>query len=1156
MGSRDGAAQVGATTDIITGTVTGPDSQPLAGAIVIATSLDTRVSHQRATDPRGRYTIVFPDGGGRYELTARFIGMAPVQISVARQGDEDRIVASIRMGLLVAALEPVTVRARTGARSERTGPGSSGGSLNPEQMTRLPIDVSDLNTVATLTPGVLGIAGTDSNSTAFSVAGQRPTANNVTLDGMSFGSGAAPQDALRSIRVVTNTYDVARGQFSGGLVSSTTRSGTNVPQGSFTYGLRDRSVAWGEVTSSPFGQGSTQNQLGGGMGGPIVRDKLFIFAALQGRWRGQALPSLTTADPGTLLRLGVSPDSAARFVTLARASGAPVTIPGRDADRATNNALGLVRLDWQVSEAHTLTLRLDGRWDSQEPAHVSPLAVPATGGTRTARAGGVMASLTSYFGEHWINELRGYVARQRQGGTAFLALPAAHVAVASALPDGGQGVTWLAFGGNGALPQRADDKRLEVADEFSWLPGRAAHRFKLGAYLNGTRAAENVTGNQSGTFTFPSLAALAADSPTTFTRTLAPLERAGTAWNSAVYAGDAWRVGGGLQLTYGLRLEATRFSGAPPYNRKVDSLFAVRTDRIPHETHISPRVGFTWEFAGGPEVSHTTYLRGGVGDFRTLTPTSLYSAALAAPGLLDAERDLVCIGAAVPTPEWSRYAQDPSTAPTQCTDSAGGVTITAHPDVTVFAPDFTAPRARRASLGLVQRLHGNYWVTLEGSYARGVSQYGFRDVNLNPTPRFSLPDEAGRPVYVAADSIVPASGAVSSNGSRLHPEFGKVLVIRSDLQSDTKQLTLSFAGATARGAAVRLSYTLTRARDQSSFSCCAASRGFEAPTTGGDPNTLEWATSELERRHMFFGTVTYPLAPALEIGAIGRLTSGVPFTPIVGSDVNGDGARNDRAFIFNPASTADTAVGNGMRALLTSAPFFVRRCLQSQLGRIAGRNSCTSPWQFSLDLQLNWRPPGLDRRLTLSLLTVNLLGGLDTWLHGAANLRGWGYTVAPNPVLLSVRSFDPAIDRFHYTVNGRFGATASASSGVTVPFQIALQAHLTLGPGATRRSPGGVRSARPRLPAIAPAINPITAILGLRDSLGFTLDQTAHLEAIADSLAARNRLLPDSLDAGLKLAAARDNMRWALEHARAVLTVAQWSRVPPALKSQGLALKD
>src|SRR2546430_4921930 len=105
-------------------------------------------------------------------------------------------------------------------------------------------------------------------------------------------SSDLPQDAVRSIRVITNSYDVARGQFSGGLVASTTRGGTNVPQGAFTYALRDRSLEWGEVTSSPFGQGMTQNQLGGGMGGPIVPNKLFVFAALQGRWRGQLLPSL------------------------------------------------------------------------------------------------------------------------------------------------------------------------------------------------------------------------------------------------------------------------------------------------------------------------------------------------------------------------------------------------------------------------------------------------------------------------------------------------------------------------------------------------------------------------------------------------------------------------------------------------------------------------------------------------------------------------------------------------------------------------------------------------------------------------------------------------------------------------------------------------
>src|SRR5438128_6939938 len=310
-GARAAGAQVGTTTDIITGTVTGPDSLPLGGAVVTATSLETRVSRQRTTDARGRFTIVFPDGGGRYELTARYIGMAAVQVTVARQADEDRIEASIRMGLFAVPLEPVTVSARSRSRSDGSGPGSSERSYNPEQLARLPINASDLNTVAPLQPGVLGIRESDSTATAFSVAGQRPTANNVTLDGLSFGSGSVPQDAVRSIRVVTNAYDVARGQFSGGLIASTTRGGTNVPQASFTYALRDRSLAWGETTASPFGQGATQHQLSGGMGGPIVPNKLFVFAALQGPWRAQALPSLTTADPGTLARLGVRPGPAA-----------------------------------------------------------------------------------------------------------------------------------------------------------------------------------------------------------------------------------------------------------------------------------------------------------------------------------------------------------------------------------------------------------------------------------------------------------------------------------------------------------------------------------------------------------------------------------------------------------------------------------------------------------------------------------------------------------------------------------------------------------------------------------------------------------------------------------------------------------------------------
>src|SRR5207248_2995868 len=399
---RNAVAQVGATTDIIVGTVIGPDSQPVAGATVEVTSRETGGSRQVATDARGRFTLLFPDGGGRYDLVVRYIGMAPAHVSVGRQADEDRIVANVQMGGAAVSLEAVSVTARRSGRGASVGRGATGEALGRDEVARLPADASDLNTLATLAPGVLAIGGGDTS------------------------------------------------------------------------------------TATAFGQGMSQTQIGGGMGGPIGRNRMFVFAALQGRWRTQALPSLTSADAATLDRLGVSPDSASRFRALAGATGMPAVLPGAD-DRAGYNTLGLLRLDWQVSPVHTVTLRLDGHWISQEPTHVSTLALPATGAQRSERSGGIMASLTSYLGANFINEARGYVAALHKDVSPLLALPTAKVDVASPLGDGGQDVATLTFGGNNAAPQRTDDRTIELTDELSWLSGDTKHRVKLGSYLNRIR---------------------------------------------------------------------------------------------------------------------------------------------------------------------------------------------------------------------------------------------------------------------------------------------------------------------------------------------------------------------------------------------------------------------------------------------------------------------------------------------------------------------------------------------------------------------------------------------------------------------------------------------------------------------------------------------
>ena len=160
---------------------------------------------------------------------------------------------------------------------------------------------------------------------------------------------------------------------------------------------------------------------------------------------------------------------------------------------------------------------------------------------------------------------------------------------------------------------------------------------------------------------------------------------------------------------------------------------------------------------------------------------------------------------------------------------------------------------------------------------------------------------------------------------------------------------------------------------------------------------------------------------------------------------------------------------------------------------------------------------------------------------------------------------------------------------VTVPFQIGIQAHLAIGPDRTRdriRTAFGGRGGRgggagllggdsasvasfaARFTQILP--NPISVMLGLKDTLQLADSQMAALTAIADSLDAKNGAVRDSLRADVqragdrpdpgvlfarmrpRLQAGRDNIRRALEQARAVLTPEQWKKLPDALKSPGL----
>ncbi|MBX6365476.1 MAG: carboxypeptidase regulatory-like domain-containing protein, partial [Gemmatimonadetes bacterium] len=1209
------------------------DGAPVAGALVEAWSAATGTRRSTTTNDEGRYTLLFPDGGGRYRLRVSQIGMQTYDGVVARRGDEEVLVADVRLkvrpvpvaGMDVAGGGPAPprpgagggpARAGGGGRKAPPGQGDAGATaraLSGDLLAKLPLDNTDPASIAALTPGVVSVGGADSagGAGAFSVAGQRASQNQTTLDGATFASmlsgGAAggsplglPREGIRSSQVVTNTYDVARGQFSGGQVAMTTQGGTNTFGGSVSYERRGDALQ-GRIGRTPWAGGFAQDRLSGGVGGALKKDRLFYNVSMAAHLREDGMFALAPRTPAGFGELGVSGDSVARFLDILR-SRYGLALDGQTGpyERDGTALSTLARVDWTPSERHTLTVRGYTTDFDLKRAFIRPLDLRENGGALSMNSRGLIGSVTSVFGTDWVNELRVSYARERQDVTSSLAVPEGRVRVASELAGGGTGVATLAFGGDFVPPRRTSAHTLEVADEASWLVG--SHRLKAGALLNRTGFDQETALGRNGTFFFGSLADLEAGRPTSFTRSLIDHPTSGSGWNAAFYLGDTWRATDALQLVYGVRVEGSGFGRRPAYDAAVEQAFGVRTDEVPSELHVSPRLGFSWRVS--PLTSPPTLLRGGIGEFRGRTPYSLYAGALDGT----ASAVLTCVGdGVVPAADFGRFRQDPSTIPTACADGTAGAAATgARPAVTVFAPDFEAPRSWRASLGVQTSLRPGLSGALDAMYALGVAQYGVRDRNL-AAPAFTLAGEAGRPVFAPASAIDARTGQVPLTASRRDPHFSYVYEVNSGLRSRAASATLSLNGLLPRWrASFQASYTLAVARDQSSFTFGGAPEGFMLTATRGDPNHPEYAASDMDRRHQFLGIVGLPLSRAWELSLIGRAISGAPFTPRVGGDLNGDGAANDAAFVYDPATAGDPELAQGMARLLERAPGRVARCLREQLGTVARRNSCRGDWNVSLDLRLAYTPTlrGLGRRLTIGVDAFNLASGLDLALHGSDGAHGWGQGgLRSDDVLLYPRGFDPATRSFRYEVNQNFGRSLTRAMGMRAPFGIQLSGRLALGPDrgpdplggflglgvpagarvvAVTSTLSGAVAARsggssPRVQFRGPGAGGPTpmdlmlplvvdSILALRDTLKLSPEQVARIQEIADSLDATivpiRAELGNALGGGLtpnaaslfekigpRVNAGRAAIQAALERVQAVLTPEQWEKVPERLKS-------
>lgn len=308
----------------LSGVVTDSSGATVANAIISIKNTATGITRRVSTDSAGFYSA--PNLPPQvYEVTSSAQGFS-TEVKpgiILTVGAQQTLNFSLNLGQVS---ENIVVTAQA-PQIDLTS-SALGTEVNSTTVRELPLNGRDWTSLAVLQPGVIGIrtqTGTTGSvnrgnrgfGNQLSVAGHRPTENNYRVNGISVndysnGSPGSVQgaqlgvDAIQEFSVLTANYEAEYGRTSGGVVNAVTRAGTNSLHGSAYWFLRDEGLDarnfFDPITIPPF----HRNQFGGAAGGPIRRNRTFIFGDYEGIRQTKGLTGDSTV-PSDAAR-GIGPD--------------------------------------------------------------------------------------------------------------------------------------------------------------------------------------------------------------------------------------------------------------------------------------------------------------------------------------------------------------------------------------------------------------------------------------------------------------------------------------------------------------------------------------------------------------------------------------------------------------------------------------------------------------------------------------------------------------------------------------------------------------------------------------------------------------------------------------------------------------------------------
>ena len=917
----------GQASSAILGVVTDESGGVIPGVSITVTSMDTGRSREAVTNDMGDYRVpsLVP---GSYEVRAQLPGFS----TLVRRGLQLTIGSELNVALTLSIGEVSEEVMVTGdAALVDTTQSVVGGVIETQQIQSLPLNGRGYTDLAILQEGVVlassAAAGTGIGlGIKISISGQRYTYTSFTLDGTDINdtfnqvgsvSGiAAGVEAVREFKVVTHPFSAEYGRSAGGEIQVVTKSGTNQLTGSIYEFHRNSAMDARNFfdvfeKQPPF----IRHQFGAAIGGPIVRDRTFLFFNFEGLRESLS----TTQNTDTLhpnVHLGQAPDGDGGFIDVGVDPAiapflAVFPLPNGELNpntgegdfhwvnqRVTSEEYYLTRIDHQLTSDHNLYGRYvfnDGTRD--RPGNYG--LIVSVDNTRTQYT---MFGLDSVISTNLFSALQLVYNRSTmaldaeplndQVGNLF-SFSLEHP---SNVRDVDPGPT-PSIGPSGSLPRTFAHNVWQIRENVSWQ--RGSHGVKFGTNLQ--RMYPNMVyefNRAPGSWDFLEIEDFLTNNPddlnTTFPAELGvDTSRSIRQWLVGLYLQDDWRVRPSVTLNLGLRYE---FISVP--KEKWGRLAQLRAWRDPTANardnmsvgdpffdnpslkNLAPRVGVAWDVTGDGKMS----LRAGFGAFYDQILPYVYRNPFARtpPFYLRSvfANDDPDIDGQLNFPDFF----ETGTAFFQARlDESLGIAMEG------LQPDLDQPTVLQYNLTLQREVGQGMSINIGYSGARGYNIIGVHDFNQRV------------PEVQADGRLFFPQGAPIWN-----PSFERIRQRFSDVSSFYNALNMGFRRRAAGGLGFQFSYTLSKAIDDSSsalgsgdFTNDSSAPIRNAPLDASGEKLLTWSDNRglaaFDVRHKLAINFSYDLPLQFSSGVADMILGGWSINSVIqmvsGNPFNVSGAR-------------------------------------------------------------------------------------------------------------------------------------------------------------------------------------------------------------------------------------------------------------------------